>query len=180
MFLFDYRATERGIHQRGVQMISEQQKVYRGPYNRRPAPLPVPPVETADEAERRRIEEIESQRNNGLRLFRQKGMPYWALAILTAVADRHAICPSDIGSRKRNRPIIEARREAVYLIKAKKPALSSVLLGKWFAKDHTSICHLIACYQTEHNAPKLVGYDLARVRARNCDAARKARREAKE
>jgi DnaA-like protein len=168
MFIVDYRATERGIRERRVHQIIEPQEV----------PPPRTWQDIVDEKERRRVEAIEQQRTEGLRLLRRNGMPEWALAILIGVADRHAICPSDIASRKRDRPIIEARREAAYLIKAKKPELSGPQLGKWFGKDHTSISHLIACYQVEHDAPKLVGYDLARHRLRNNERTKLARKTA--
>ena len=94
-------------------------------------------------------------------------MPEWAIAISSETSNRHAIHLSEIASRKRFRPIVEARREAAYLIKAKQPMLSMVLLGKWFARDHTSITHLVACHQAAHNLPKLVGYDLEKVRNRD-------------
>ena len=174
MQMMHFANTERSIRERKIQVLSEDQgqRIMQQPSTWA--------ADLANDNYRRKIEAIEQQRADGLRQFRRQGMPDWALAILTEVADRRAICPSDIVSRKRHRPIIEARRDAAYLIKARKPALSCPLLGKWFNMDHTSIMHLIACYQAEHNAPKLVGYDLARVRMRNAETSAKAREYARE
>ena len=149
--LYAFRNTERGIRERAVPSVAEE-------HPRRP--IEMRPTWTADPTP------TALQRAEGLRQLRQQGMPEWARDILAEVADRHAICPSDIASKKRFRPIIEARAEAAYLIKAAKPMLSSVILGKWFGKDHTSIAHLIARHQEQHDLPKLVGYDVSRVRIR--------------
>lgn len=157
MYLFAYKATERGIRQRHVAQI----------------------VETAQPAKRRPIfvqaiaEPTDAlERSSGARMLRRNGMPEWAIAIVAEVAVRQAICMPDIAGRKRSYPIMEARRESAYLIKASQPDLSMALLGKWFAKDATSITHLVACHQERHNLPKLVGYSLEKVRER--DKARKS------
>ncbi|TIM14480.1 MAG: hypothetical protein E5Y67_12435 [Mesorhizobium sp.] len=149
--MYAFRATERGIQARAVPGISEEQPRQ---------PLQMRSTWTVDTTP------IALQRAEGLRQLRRQGMPEWARDILAAVADRHAICPSDIAGKKRNRPIIDARAEAAYLIKAAKPMLSSVILGKWFDKDHTSIAHLIARHQEQHGLPKLVGYNVSHVRIR--------------
>lgn len=170
MFAVSHRATDRGINARSVPQVTEAA----------PKSEPARVIDLEAEAERRRIAEIEVRRAEGIRQFRRWGMPDWALAILTEVADSHAICPSDIGSRKRWRPIIEARREAIYRIKAKKPVLHCTVIGKWFNKDHTTINHHIACYQMDHGAPRLIGYDLAKVRARNAQTSARMREQAKQ
>jgi hypothetical protein len=170
MQVFAYRATERGIRERNVQRFFEQP-----PEVPPPRPIAVMIYDIANQRELRRVAEIENQRFDGIQQFRRRGTPDWALSIITEVADRHAICPIDIGSRKRHRPIIEARREAAYRVKAKQPDLSTILLGKWFGKDHTSIAHLIASYQEAYNAPKLVGYSLQLERDRNRKASAQSR-----
>ena len=151
MQVFSCQATERGIRERGGPIESPRPtKTWR---------------DIVDEKERDRIEAAERQRADGIRILRINGMPEWALTILIGVADRRGVCPSDIGGRKRDVPIVEARREAAYLIKAEKPMLSGPRMGKWFGKDPTTIFHLIACYQAEHAAaPKLVGYNIERHR----------------
>lgn len=152
MYLFAYKATERGIRQRHIAQIVEATKPAKRP------PLFVQAIaETTDEIDR----------SAGSRMLRRNGMPEWAIAIVLEVADRRAICVPDIASRKRSYPIMEARRESMYLIKASHPDLSMALLGKWFAKDATSVTHLVACHQEIHRLPKLVGYNLAKVRARD-------------
>ena len=172
--MVSFANTERSIRERKIQVLSEEhgQRIMQQPSTWA--------ADLANDNYRRKIEAIEQQRADGLRQCRRQGMPDWALAILTEVADRHGVCPSELAGSRRFQKIIKARMEAAYLIKAKKPTLSCVLLGKWFAKDHTSIMHLIACYQAEHNAPKLVGYDLARVRMRNAETSAKAREYARE
>ncbi|WIW52393.1 hypothetical protein LRP31_25575 [Mesorhizobium mediterraneum] len=149
--MYAFQATERGIQARAVPSVTEEHP--------RP-PIQMQSVWTTDPTP------IVLQRAEGLRKLRRQGMPEWAVAILAGVADRHAICPSDIASKRRHRPIVDARAESAYLIKAAKPVLSSNILGKWFGKDHTSLAHLIARHQEQHGLPKLVGYDVSQVRIR--------------
>jgi hypothetical protein len=151
MQVFSCQATERGIRERGGPIESPRPtKTWR---------------DIVDEKERDRIEAAERQRADGIRILRINGMPEWALTILIDVADRRNVCPSEIAGRKRDAPIVEARREAAYLIKEKKPELSGPRLGKWFGKDPTCIFHLIACYQAAHSdASKLVGYNIEKRR----------------
>jgi hypothetical protein len=165
MQMFAYRNTERGIRMRHVQQIVEQ------PF-KRPVLLHVVEEDPVAIAERARLAAIENERLEGMRMLRRNGMPEWAISIASEVSDRHAIPLSDIAGRKRFQGIVDARKEAAYLIKAKHPMLSMVLLGKWFARDHTSVTHLVACHAAAHNLPKLVGYDLEKVR--NRDKVRKA------
>jgi chromosomal replication initiation ATPase DnaA len=154
MYLFAYRNTERGINARSIAKIEE------------PIPERAPVIDIEAEAETRRIAEIEEKHAEGLRQFRRWGMPEWAIAIVAEISDQHAICPSEVAGRKRLPAIVEARRQAIYRVKAHKPLMSCVILGKWFNRDHTSVTHLIATYSEATGAPKLVGYDIEKTRAR--------------
>ena len=156
MFAVAHRATDRGISTRSVAIVQE---------NKPKRPVPVA-IDLEAETERRRLSEIEQKRADGLRQFRRWGMPDWAVKIVAKVADDHAICPSEIAGRRRFKPIVDARREAVYRVKAVKPLMSCIILGKWFNRDHTSVTHLTASYSEATGAPKLVGYDIGKTRAR--------------
>lgn len=101
------------------------------------------------------------------RNFRRRGMPGWAFQIMREVAYRHRIYLTDIASVSRFRDVVAARTEAMYLIKAAKPCLSSTQLGKWFDKDHTSILHGIASHQERTWAEPVFHYNLNRARKRN-------------
>jgi hypothetical protein len=156
MQMFAFRNTERSIRERHIQLVQE---------NKPKLPLPTV-INLEAETERRRLSAIEQKRADGLRQFRRWGMPDWAVKIVAEVADDHAICPSEIAGRKRFKPIVDARREAVYRIKSVKPLMSCIILGKWFNRDHTSVTHLTASYSEATGAPKLVGYDIGKTRAR--------------
>lgn len=149
MYLFAYKATERGIRQRHIAQIVEPS---------RPAKRPPVFVQAAAPGVDHSV---------GARMFRRNGMPQWAIDIVAEVAERQNVCMADIAGRKRSYPTMEARRESAYLIKDHQPDLSMALLGKWFGKDATSVTHIVACHQEHHNLPKLVGYSLAKVRARD-------------
>lgn len=155
MFAVAHRATDRGISSRSVEPINE---------NKPKAQVAVINLEA--EAERRRLSAIEQKRAEGLRQFRRWGMPDWAVKIVAEAADEHGICPSEIAGRKRFKFIVDARREAIYRVKAVKPLMSCIILGRWFNRDHTSVTHLIASYSESTGAPRLVGYDIRKTRAR--------------
>jgi hypothetical protein len=155
MFAVAHRATDRGLKSRAVTVVDEAKPKTSAPI-----------IDLEAEAEKRRLSAIEQRRADGLRQFRRWGMPDWAVKIVAEVADDHAICPSEIASRRRFKPIVDARREAVYRVKAVKPLMSCIILGKWFNRDHTSVTHLTASYSEATGAPKLVGYDISKTRAR--------------
>jgi chromosomal replication initiation ATPase DnaA len=104
--------------------------------------------------------------------FRKRGMPSWAFEIVKEVAYRHRVYLTDIASNNRVHAVVWARTEAMYRIKATKPALSSTQLGAWFDRDHTSILHGIAAHQERSGAKALVHYDLKRSRRRNAALSR--------
>jgi hypothetical protein len=95
-------------------------------------------------------------------------MPEAIREIVKQVAKDRGINIQMIAGDSRIRVAVEARNEAMYLIKARNPKkTSSSQIARWFARDHTSCMHGIASHQDSHNLPKLVGYDLDRVRERN-------------
>jgi hypothetical protein len=108
----------------------------------------------------------ETRRRQGMTFFRRRGTPEWALALIADVCDRYGVCPSDVAGNARYRPLVQARNEAMYLVKSKKPTLSNPQIGQWFGRDNTTVLHGIARYQERTGAPKLVGYDLDTKRLR--------------
>lgn len=117
--------------------------------------------------EERQIEARAEARRQGLLTFKRRYMPEWARQIVDEAAKKHDVCPSHMAGDNRKYPVVRARNEAIYLIKARKPTLSSTQLANWFDRDHTSILHSIASYSDATGAPVLVGYDLANARERN-------------
>jgi hypothetical protein len=113
----------------------------------------------------------EARRRQGISNFRKRGMPEWAMSILADVCDRHGVCPSDVAGHTRFRPLVQARNEAMYLVKSKKPSLTNSQIGRWFGRDNTTALHSMARYQEQTGAPKLVGYDIDMKRLRQAKAA---------
>jgi hypothetical protein len=99
--------------------------------------------------------------------FKHSGMPEWARQIAEETAIRHGICVSEIANGSRKYKVVRVRNEAIYLVKARKPMLSSSQLGRWFDRDHTTILHALASHSDATGAPALVGYNLAYARERN-------------
>jgi chromosomal replication initiation ATPase DnaA len=155
MFAVAHKATDRGISARSIAVVDESKPKVSAPI-----------ISLEAEAERIRLSVIEQRRADGLRQFRRWGMPDWAAKIVSEVSDKHAICPSDIAGRRRFKAIVDARREAIYRVKATKPSMSCIILGRWFNRDHTSVTHLTASYSEATGAPKVVGYDISKTRAR--------------
>ena len=100
----------------------------------------------------------------GLHMLRERGMPETFRGIVKRVSTRRRVAIMLIASASRMRIAVEARNEAMYLIKESHPKVSSPQIGKWFGRDHTSVLHGIASHQERHNLPKLVGYDLGKHR----------------
>lgn len=100
----------------------------------------------------------------GLKVFRQRGMPEAFREIVKQVATSRRVAVMLLASKSRMRIAVEARMEAMYLIKERNPKTSSPQMAKWFDRDHTSVLHCIASHQERYNLPKLVGYDLLRHR----------------
>jgi hypothetical protein len=119
----------------------------------------------ADEA--KILAEKQEARRQGLLTFKRRFMPEWARQIVERACEKHGICPSEMACDNRKHRVVKARNEAIYLVKARKPMLSSPQLGGWFGRDHTSILHSLASYSAATGSPKLVGYDLANARERN-------------
>lgn len=111
----------------------------------------------------------EEIRKRSLALFRKRGMPVWAREIVEQVSNRTCVGIDLIIGDRRFHRVVHARNEAIYLIKDRKPVLSTPTIAKWFNRDHTSILHSIASHSERTGAPELVGYDLNR--ARRCSAA---------
>ncbi|TPN03823.1 hypothetical protein FJ973_29720 [Mesorhizobium sp. B2-1-3] len=119
----------------------------------------------ADEA--KELAEKQEARRQGMLTFRRQAMPDWARQIVEHICEKHGVCPSEMSSDNRKHRVVRARNEAIYLVKDRKPMLSSPQIGKWFGKDHTSILHSLASYSHATGAKSLVGYDIEGARERN-------------
>ena len=104
-------------------------------------------------------------RRQGIVRFKRWGMPEWALQIVEEACDRLRICPSEIAGPNRLFKAVQARNEVIYLIKDRKPVLSSTQLGKWFNRDHVSILYALASHASRTGLPQLCGYDIEHSRA---------------
>lgn len=103
----------------------------------------------------------------GLLVFRNRGMPEWARQIVAEVCSKHMVFISDIAGMSRRHKVVRARNEAIYRVKANKPSLSSTQMANWFDRDHVSILYAIASHSHATGDPMIVGYDLSRVREQN-------------
>lgn len=115
----------------------------------------------------------------GLRTFRQRGLPEAFREIICRVSAERNVPVMLIAGNSRMKAAIEARNEAMYLIKKARPGLSMGHFAKWFDRDHTSAMHGIASHADKSGLPKLVGYDLDRVRERNVEIAQRHRAAAR-
>lgn len=154
---------------------------YEGPRRTVPIRKPVTRHErkwakTFDPATRTQMA-MEEFNRSGLDLFNERGMPRAYREIVHRVANEHRVNVMLIAGASRMRVAVLPRNEAMYLIKACDPKkISTPMLGRWFAKDHTAVLHSIASHQERNDLPKLVGYDIARVRERNAEVlARRAK-----
>ena len=77
------------------------------------------------------------------------GQRMWCARFATATASRA------IFSKGKAQPIVAARREAIYRVKLEKPAVSSVQLGRWFNRHHSTIIFALARFQELTGAPAL-------------------------
>lgn len=127
-----------------------------------------------------RAKNLREQANlHGLKVFRERGTPDAIREIIAKVAENRDVSVMLIASDSRKRIAVWARNEAMYLIKQSRPNLSMPRIAKWFDRDHTSAQHGIASHADLAGLPKLVGYNLDIVKARNMRIAAKARAAAK-
>lgn len=116
-----------------------------------------------DERKRRAAEarqrEMFLDTTDPLRPLRRAGFPAWAIEIVCRVAEKHCISPLRLVESTRRSIVVGARYEAVYEIKAAKPALSSVQIGRWFNRDHSSILYALAKHALANEVPPLSDYD---------------------
>lgn len=110
---------------------------------------------------------IQSLHRIGMKMFARRGLPEWAREIVSDVAAKHLVSVYDLAGEGRSVKIVAARHEAIYRLKEHKQTLTSTQIGKWFARDHTSILFAIASHAEKTGEPKLVGYDLNMTRRRN-------------
>lgn len=114
----------------------------------------------AAQARRRAAMLAEQNRTAAIGVMRQRCVPGWAVHIILEAAREHQICPHDIVRNCRAYRVVDARNDAIYRIKARKPVLSSPRLGQWFGKDHTSIIYALAYHSIATGLPKLTNYTM--------------------
>jgi hypothetical protein len=79
-----------------------------------------------------------------------------AKAIRKAVALRHGITVSDLDSDHRQKRLVLARQEAMYLVARDCPALSYPRMGRMFGgKDHTTVWHGIRKHADRNGLPRV-------------------------
>lgn len=122
---------------------------------------------------------MESLNRLGIKAFRARFMPAPYLEIVKQVAAERNVNIMLIAGNSRKRVAVAARNEVMYRIKQARPVLSITKLAQWFARDHTSCLHGIASHAAKNDLPKLVGYNLGRVRARNARVAARMREDAR-
>jgi len=87
-------------------------------------------------------------------------MPDWIREIVCSVSEKHGVPPREVLSGSRVHAVVSARHEAIYLVKARKPHLSTTKLGQWFRRDHKTILYAIAKYQADHDAEAFTRFQL--------------------
>lgn len=127
-----------------------------------------------DRAERARLA-MENMNKLGAKTFKARFMPAPMFEIVKKVCQEHNVSLMLVASDSRKRIAVKARNEAMYLIKAARPKLSSFQIARWFDRDHTSVLHGIAGHASKNGLPNLVGFSFERVRARNARIAAEKR-----
>lgn len=118
---------------------------------------------------------MENMNRVGIKMFQSRFMPQALLDIVKEVAQRRGVGIALIAIDSRKKIAVEARNEAMYLIKLERLHLSAPRIARWFDRDHTSVLHGIASHAAKNNLPNLVGYNFERVRARNARIAAERR-----
>lgn len=109
-----------------------------------------------ERAARLRLQEISRARS----IMCEHSVPKWVRELVIEIAARHDVSPGEVYSASRRRVVVAARQEAIYQTKATKPKTSSITIGKWFNRDHTTIFHSLAVYHRLHGGALLTKYDL--------------------
>ncbi len=74
--------------------------------------------------------------------------PFKAQKIALAVAKKHGLKYSDLKSPRRLRELVNARQEAMWLIRRECPALSLPAIGRLFGgRDHTTVLHACRAHE---------------------------------
>lgn len=152
----------------GAKRVIPLRKAFMRAQSKRKNVKIIKPAERAQAA----LEELNRQ---GTKTFRDRGMPEIIREFVKQAAKDCGVSIMLIASDSRRRVAVHARNEVMYLLKASRPHLSMPLIGRWFGRDPTSAQHGIASHAARCGLPKLVGYDLARVRERNAEISARMR-----
>ena len=90
-------------------------------------------------------------------IMTRNGMPAWAQQIVLKVCAQHDVPPTELLTTNRSGPVVRARWEAYYLIRAHCPTPAWTRMGRWFDRDHSGILVGIAKHAAETGVPTLVG-----------------------
>ena len=123
--------------------------------------------EFVKQAKESRIRALKRQEEEqALDIMRARCIPIWAREIICHKAEEEGVSPLEVLNAARHFAVVRARNAALYEIKNTRKSLSCPQLGKWFAKDHTSILHGIAKHAWDNALPKLVGMKLPPFKGR--------------
>ena len=106
-------------------------------------------LEAEREAERLRLElEAEERRLaaeavEGYRCIDVLAAKTPAKKIIAQVAAIHGLSVAEVMSNRRNRPVVEARFDAIKAVADIRPDMSLPQIGRLFGKDHTTILHAL-------------------------------------
>ena len=65
------------------------------------------------------------------------------MQVVARVAGEHGVTVADIMSRSRKANLVLARYDAIASVERQFPGISSVMLGRLFGRDHTTILHAL-------------------------------------
>jgi len=106
--------------------------------------------------------------------LRQRGFPGWARQIVAAVCEQHDVAVEVLIGQSRHKLHIKARWDALYRIKAAKPAASYPLIARWFKRDHTAVLYAVEAHALRNGLPSLIKSQNGKATARYARAAKSA------
>lgn len=109
----------------------------------------------------------EAERVAKAKALRDRAIPIWARQIIDEVCATHRVPFDAVMFRGLDHKTVTTRGEAVYRIKALRPALSSPQIGRWFGIHHTTVLHALSSHAARHGLPILSTYNAELVRERN-------------
>lgn len=113
------------------------------------------------EADRRQQEE----RQRAMVLLKKRRVPARIVGILAEAADTHGVALLALIGPGRKPAAVAARDATIYALRRDNPQLSMPVIGRWFDRDHTSICACVARHAVRSGLPALTRMDIVKKRA---------------